>query len=77
MSTHLRKLPPDLITQAEAARLRGVTRQAIHKLVLKGRLNTYEVAGNVLIRRADVLAYEAGQPGRPKTVSGKKKNNRG
>jgi hypothetical protein len=30
----------DLITQTEAGRLRGMTRQAIHSLISRGRLNS-------------------------------------
>jgi excisionase family DNA binding protein len=55
----------DLITQAEAARLRGVSRPAIHKLVAKGKLRTVEIGGTVFVYRADVLSYERGAPGRP------------
>jgi excisionase family DNA binding protein len=57
----------DWISQAEAARLRGVTRQAIAKLVRKGRLKTFSVGGYVLVSRSDVMNYEPLQPGRPKS----------
>jgi excisionase family DNA binding protein len=48
----------DLIAQAEAARLRGCSRQAIAKLVAQGRLKTYMVAGRKLVSRAEVIAFE-------------------
>jgi len=48
----------DLITQAEAAELRGVTPQAINELVRRGRLESVERFGLHLVRRADVLAFE-------------------
>ena len=52
------KLKPDeWITQAEAARIRGVTRQAIARLVEKGRFQLLTIAGRVLLRRAEVEAY--------------------
>lgn len=53
------------ITKAEAARVRGVTRQAIAKLVNKGRLTTLEIAGHTLLRRADVENYKPEPGGRP------------
>ena len=58
--------PAEWITQAEAARLRKVTRQAIAKLVGNGRLRTVIVGGRSFVSRADVLAFEPNPPGRPK-----------
>jgi len=57
--------PNDWVSQAEAASLRGVSRQAIHQLVSKGRFRTYEVAGRVLVLREDVTTYTAEPSGRP------------
>ncbi|MEF8758775.1 MAG: helix-turn-helix domain-containing protein [Candidatus Accumulibacter sp. UW25] len=54
------------ISQAQAARLRGVSRQAIANLVRHQRLGTLDVAGRRLVRRKDILAFEPLQPGRPK-----------
>lgn len=45
----------DWISQADAARLRGVSRQAISKLVQKGRLRTLTIGGHTLVHRDDVL----------------------
>lgn len=56
----------DWISQAEAARLRGVTRQAIGKLVAHGRLRTLEAGGRALVSRSEVLSYEPKPAGRPK-----------
>ena len=56
----------DLITQAEAARLRGVSRQSIGKLVRQGKLKTYEVAGRQLLRKSEVVQYEIKPSGRPR-----------
>ena len=53
------------ITKAEAARVRGVTRQAIAKLVAKGKLDTLKIAGHTLVKRADVEAYKPQPGGRP------------
>ena len=70
MSTHLAGetfVASEWLSQAEAARLRGVSRQAIAKLVRKGRLRTLEVGGHILVSRTDVLNFEPHPPGRPKS----------
>ncbi len=56
----------DWISQAEAARLRGVSRQAIAKLVRTKRLRTMAIGGHVLIRREDILDFLPKKAGRPK-----------
>lgn len=58
--------PAEWISQAEASRLRRVSRQAIAKLVSNGRLRTLKVGGRALVNRADVLAFEPNPAGRPK-----------
>jgi excisionase family DNA binding protein len=58
--------PSDWISQAEAARLRNVTRQAIARLVGNGRLRTLDIGGRSFVNRSDVLAFEPNPPGRPK-----------
>ena len=57
--------PKDWITKAEAARIRGVTRQAIAKLVNKGKLSTLEIAGGTLVNRSEVEAFRPEPGGRP------------
>jgi len=57
----------DLISQAEAARLRGVSRQAIKKLVEVGRLAAYSVGGRNLVRKSEVLKFVPLKPGRRKS----------
>jgi excisionase family DNA binding protein len=59
----------DWISQAEAARLRGVSRQAIARLVQHGRLATLTVGGRRFVRRRDVLAFEPLPAGRPRSRS--------
>jgi excisionase family DNA binding protein len=69
MSTNFNDLsidPAEWVSQAEAARLRNVSRQAIAKLVGNGRLRTLEMGGRSFVSRADVLAFEPNPPGRPK-----------
>lgn len=76
MSTDLMEegiIPSDWISLSEAARLRGVSRQAISKLVKKGRLKTITIGGHILVRRADVEGFEPLEAGRPKA---KGKNDR-
>ena len=61
----------DLITQAEAARLREVTRSAIFDLLKRGRLLGVEVAGRTFVRRSEVLSIEKARTGpKPKTRRG-------
>lgn len=72
MSTNFREepiSPSDWISQAEAAHLRGVTRQAISKLVRKGRLKALTIGGHTLVSRAEVLSFRPGAAGRPKSGS--------
>jgi predicted DNA-binding protein (UPF0251 family) len=65
----------DLITQADAARLRGVSRASINELVKKGRFKVYTVAGQPLLSRTQVMNYEPDVGGRP-VNNGRKKTAR-
>jgi excisionase family DNA binding protein len=56
----------DLITIAEAARLRGVSRSAVSELVRRGRLRSIEMFGRVLVYRSEVENFQKQKPG-PKT----------
>ncbi|MGA8742253.1 MAG: helix-turn-helix domain-containing protein [Terracidiphilus sp.] len=62
------------ISQADAARIRGVSKQAIADLIKRGRLSKITVAGRTLVVRAEVEAFVAqpklGRP--PKKSAGKK-----
>jgi excisionase family DNA binding protein len=69
MSTHLLKRSVSVeewVSQAEAARLRGVSRQAIGRLIKKGRFRVLRIAGKVLLKRVDVKAFEPEPAGRPR-----------
>jgi excisionase family DNA binding protein len=57
--------PSAWISQAEAARIRGVTRQAIHRLIQRGKLSTLELGGHVLVSRAEIETFQPGEAGRP------------
>ena len=61
-----KRLEQAWITQAEAARLRGITRQAIFLLVKNGRLRSRHVAGSHVVLRKDVLEYKSERRGRPR-----------
>lgn len=57
--------PEEWITKAEAARLRGVSRQAIAKLVKKGKFQTLQIGGRAFLKRTEVVAYQPEPAGRP------------
>jgi excisionase family DNA binding protein len=65
----------DLITQAEAARLRGVSREAIYGLVARGKLSVVEIGGQKFVRRSEIESYTPEVGGRPRE-SGKGKERR-
>jgi len=54
------------IAQADAARLRKVSRQAISKLIAAGRLRTVEFGGRTFVSKRDVLEFEKQKAGRKK-----------
>lgn len=69
MSTHLRDEKDsfsDWISQAEAARVRGTTRQAVAKLIKNGRLRTITVGGHTLVSRTEIMEFKAQPVGRRK-----------
>ena len=51
--------PEELVSQVEAARIRGVSKQAIANLISRGRLQTLKVAGRVLLFRSQVESFVA------------------
>jgi hypothetical protein len=68
------------MSKGDAARARGVSRQAIWDLVNRGRLTTYRFKGRVYVSRAEVLGFAPRPKGlkesgyvRIKTVRPKKK----
>jgi predicted DNA-binding protein (UPF0251 family) len=66
MSTNKEKNSDSWITQAEAARLRGVSRQAIHNLIKKGRIKTLKIASIVFVDKNAIQNYKSLNAGRPK-----------
>ena len=64
----------DWISQAEAARIRGVSQERIRQLVQEGRLQSVEAAGRKLVRRSEVEAFVPKPEGRPpRKVASKKR----
>jgi len=51
------------VSQAEAAKIRNVTRQAISRLVKKGRFTTLVIGGKAFLKRSDVEGYTPRTPG--------------
>ena len=62
------------LSQAEAARRRGVSDQAIANLIRRGRLTTVKVAGRIVVLRSEIEGFVArpkfGNP--PKKATNKK-----
>jgi excisionase family DNA binding protein len=54
----------ELISISEAARLRGVSPQAIDRLLMRGRLEAIEIGGRRFLRRPDVVNFKPGLAGR-------------
>jgi hypothetical protein len=67
MSTHSEsesKSLSDWISQAEAARMRGTSRQAIHRLVIRGRLATLKVGDRRFVSKSQIAKLVAEPAGR-------------
>ena len=62
-----------LITQSEAAKLRGVSVSAINYLVKKERIRSVEKYGRVLVYDDEVRNYKPKPAGRPSTKKATKK----
>jgi excisionase family DNA binding protein len=63
----------DWISQVEAARIRGVSKQAIAKLIARKRLSAREIGGRMLVRRSEVEAFVPMPIGRPRKKTSPKK----
>jgi excisionase family DNA binding protein len=61
----------ELITQKEAANIRGVTVSAITDLVKRGRIRSEERYGKVLVYRSEVENFKEIRAGWPKGKSRK------
>jgi predicted DNA-binding protein (UPF0251 family) len=76
MSSNLKKRtfdPALWISQSEAARARGISRQAVSDLIKRGRVTTLEIAGKTLVLRSDIEKFKPREPGpKPKRKRAKK-----
>ena len=66
----------DWISQAEAARIKGLSQERIRQLVQEGRLQSMEVAGRKLVRRSEVEVFVPKPEGRPSKKSPTKEKER-
>jgi hypothetical protein len=57
--------PTEWISQAEAARTRGITRQAIATHIKRGRFTTFKMGGKTFLLRSEVENFEPRAAGRP------------
>lgn len=63
----------DWISQVEAAQIRGVSKQAIAKLIARECLSAREIGGSMLVRRSEAEAFVLMPIGRPRKKSAPKK----
>jgi hypothetical protein len=61
------------ISQSQAARIRGVSQEAIAHLIKKGRFRVLRIAGKVLLNRHEVETYKIKPTGRPRKARNKTK----
>jgi hypothetical protein len=76
MSNKLKKNfdPAEWISQTEAARIRGITRQAIGIYVKRGRFTTFVMGGKTFLLRSEVENFKPQKRGpKPKRKRAKKK----
>ncbi len=72
MSTHSvreSRSSEDWVSQADAARIRGVSRQAIARLIKKGRFDVLRIGAKVLLKRSEVRIIQARAAGETVQVS--------
>jgi hypothetical protein len=67
----------ELVSQREAAEMRGVSIQAIHRLIKRGRFTTVEISGRQYLLRKEVEAFEPLPVGRPRKDSAAAKSPQG
>jgi excisionase family DNA binding protein len=60
------------LTLTQAAELRGVTRQTMHSLVMRGKIKSTRVGSVILLKESDVIAYSPDKGGRPPKPAGEK-----
>ena len=55
--------PSQWVSQAQAAKIRGVTRQAIARLLKNKRFTTLSIGGKTLLKRSEVENFKSKKPG--------------
>ena len=55
--------PEDLVSQATAARMRGVSNQAITGLIQRGKLTTVIIDGHVFLLKKEIEDFKPDVPG--------------
>jgi Helix-turn-helix domain len=55
----------DWISQADAARILGVSRQYVAKMIKRKLLSWRKIAGRVVVRKSEILAFTPNPVGRP------------
>ena len=58
--------PKELVSQATAARMRGVSKQAIEGLIKRGKLTTVVIDDHTFLLKKEVEDYKPSVGGRPK-----------
>lgn len=61
----------DWISLAEAARIRGISRQAISNLVNRGRLPCLRISNAIFVQRSVIQDFTELPPGRKSSKKGK------
>jgi excisionase family DNA binding protein len=58
LAKELTMRPDQIITQAEAAKLRGVKRQRINQLVNEGKIRSTRIGTQIMVLKEDVLSLQ-------------------
>jgi len=66
LSTNNNIKSSDYLSISQVAKIRGVTRQAISKLIKKGKIECVKIGGHILIHKDDLIKFKPGYPGRPR-----------
>jgi hypothetical protein len=66
--------PKELVSQATAARMRGVSKQAIANLIRRGKLEAVIIDNHVFLLKKDVEKFKPDAPG-PKPKTRRRKSN--
>lgn len=66
----------DLITQSEAAEIRGVSVQSINDLIRRGRLKTITIGKRKFLSKSAVKKFKPSPAGRPRKTPAKRASKR-